>query len=61
MVMAKTVEIPIRKWPNGREYILASDVFEYPEIEEFVERFSNYWKFDMIRQIYVGPYPDEHD
>jgi len=51
----ETIEIPVTRLGNGREFIALKDAFEVPAVAEFVARFPNYWVFDYLLQGWLGP------
>lgn len=52
---AVTIEVPIHRLPDGREFITERDVVECTALRAFIDRFSNYWTYDFQRQGWVSP------
>lgn len=48
-------EIPTHLLPDGRWFIAESDAREFAEVRAFVERLSNYWRYDFDLQGWVSP------
>jgi hypothetical protein len=56
----ETVEVPIVRLSDGREFISDLSIAQQQWIAEFVSRFSNYWTYDFIRCGWVSPTVAEH-
>lgn len=45
--ISMSVQVPVVKLANGRDFIADEFCVEFPSIAEFVNRFSNYWQRDV--------------
>ena len=55
MAEFETVAVPMRRLLDGRDLIADADLAEQPEFREFVDQFSNYWRYDEQICGYVSP------
>jgi hypothetical protein len=50
----RTAEITTHTLPDGRPFLAYAECVNNPAARELAARFSNYWRFDVNRQGYVG-------